>query len=76
MMRKIHNVEKSWAAIRAISPSDYHRYFFIKLNTKSEYFSPNSTKSYRLDDLSLKEIDHLIFEKNIMLIYVEGDDEE
>lgn len=76
MMRKIHNVEKSWAAIRAISPSDYHRYFFIKLNTKSEYFSPNSTKSHRLDDLSLKEIDHLIFEKNVMLIYVEGDDEE
>lgn len=75
-MRKIRNVDKTWDAVRAISPSDYHRYFFIKLNTKSEYFLPNSTKSHRLDDLSLKEIDHLIFDKNVMLIYVEGDDEE
>lgn len=75
-MRKIRNVDKTWDAVRAISPSDYHRYFFIKLDTKSEYFSSNSTKSHRLDDLSLKEIDHLIFGKNVMLIYVEGDDEE
>lgn len=75
-MRRIRNVDKTWDAVRAISPSDYHLYFFIKLDTKSEYFSPNSTKSQRLDDLSLKEIDHLIFDKNVMLIYVEGDDEE
>lgn len=75
-MRRIRNVDKTWDAVRAISPSDYHLYFFIKLDTKSEYFSPNSTKSQRLDDLSLKEIDHLIFDKNVMLIYVEGGDEE
>lgn len=72
-MRRIRNVDKTWDAVRAISPSDYHLYFFIKLDTKSEYFS---TKSQRLDDLSLKEIDHLIFDKNVMLIYVEGGDEE
>lgn len=75
-MRRIRNVDKTWDAVRAISPSDYHLYFFIKLDTKSEDFFPNSTKSQRLDDLSLKEIDHLIFGKNVMLIYVEGDDEE
>ena len=75
-MRKIRNVDKTWDAVRAISPSDYHHYFFIKLDTKSEYFSPNSTKSHRLDDLSLNEINHLLFQKNVMLIYVEGDDEE
>lgn len=75
-MRRIRNVDKTWDAVWAISPSDYHLYFFIKLDTKSEDFFPNSTKSQRLDDLSLKEIDHLIFGKNVMLIYVEGDDEE
>lgn len=75
-MRRIRNVDKTWDAVRAISPSDYHLYFFIKLDTKSEDFFPNSTKSHRLDDLSLKEIEHLIFAKNVMLIYVEGDDEE
>ena len=75
-MRRIRNVDKTWDAVRAISPSDYHLYFFIKLDTKSEVFFPNSTKSHRLDDLSLKEIEHLIFAKNVMLIYVEGDDEE
>lgn len=75
-MRRIRNVDKTWDAVRAISPSDYHLYFFIKLDTKSEDFFPNSTKSHRPDDLSLKEIEHLIFAKNVMLIYVEGDDEE
>lgn len=75
-MRRIRNVDKTWDAVRAISPSDYHLYFFIKLDTKSEDFFPNSTKSHRLDDLSLKEIEHLIFGKNVMLIYVEGGDEE
>ena len=75
-MRRIRNVDKTWDAVRAISPSDYHRYFFIKLDTKSEEFLPNSTKSYRLDDLSLNEINRLMFQKNVMLIYVEGDDEE
>ena len=75
-MRRIRNVDKTWDAVRAISPSDYHLYFFIKLDTKSEDFLPNSTKSHRLDDLSLNEINHLLFQKNVMLIYVEGDDEE
>lgn len=75
-MRKIRNVDKTWDAVRAISPTDYHRYFFIKLDTKSEDFFPNSTKSHRLDDLSLNEINHLLFQKNVMLIYVEGGDEE
>ena len=75
-MRKIRNVDKTWDAVRAISPSDYHLYFFIKLDTKSEDFFPNSTKSHRLDDLSLNEINHLLFQKNVMLIYVEGGDEE
>ena len=75
-MRKIRNVDKTWDAVREISPSDYHRYFFIKLDTKSENFFPNSTKSHRLDDLSLNEINHLLFQKNVMLIYVEGGDEE
>lgn len=75
-MRRIRNVDKTWDAVRAISPSDYHRYFFIKLDTKSEDFFPNSTKSHRLDDLSLNEINHLLFQKNVMLIYVEGGDEE
>lgn len=75
-MRKIRNVDKTWDAVRAISPTDYHRYFFIKLDTKSEDFLPNSTKSHRLDDLSLNEINHLLFQKNVMLIYVEGGDEE
>ena len=75
-MRRIRNVDKTWDAVRAISPSDYHLYFFIQLDTESEDFFPNSTKSHRLDDLSLKEIEHLIFAKNVMLIYVEGDDEE
>lgn len=37
-MRRIRNVDKTWDAVRAISPSDYHLYFFIKLNTKSEEF--------------------------------------
>lgn len=75
-MRRIRNVDKTWDAVRAISPSDYHLYFFIKLDTKSKDFYPNSTKSHRLDDLSLNEINHLISQKNVMLIYVEGDDEE
>lgn len=75
-MRRIRNVDKTWDAVRAISPSDYHLYFFIKLDTKSEDFFPNSTKSHRLDDLSLNEINHLLFQKNVMLIYVEGGDEE
>lgn len=75
-MRRIRNVDKTWDAVRAISQSDYHLYFFIKLDTKSEDFFPNSTKSHRLDDLSLKEIGHLIFDKDVMLIYVEGGDEE
>lgn len=75
-MRRIRNVDKTWDAVRAISPSDYHLYFFIKLDTKSEDFFPNSTKSQRLDDLSLNEINHLLFQKNVMLIYVEGGDEE
>ena len=75
-MRKIRNVDKTWDAVRAISPTDYHRYFFIKLDTKSEDFFPNSTKSHRLDDLSLNEINHLLFQKNVMFIYVEGGDEE
>ena len=38
-MRRIRNVDKTWDAVRAISPSDYHLYFFIKLDTKSEDFS-------------------------------------
>lgn len=75
-MRRIRNVDKTWDAVRAISPSDYRLYFFIKLDTKSEDFFPNSTKSHRLDDLSLNEINHLLFQKNVMLIYVEGGDEE
>ena len=75
-MRRIRNVDKTWDAVRAISPSDYHLYFFIKLDTKSEDFFSNSTKSHRLDDLSLNEINHLLFQKNVMLIYVEGGDEE
>ena len=75
-MRKIRNVDKTWDAVRAISPTDYHRYFFIKLDTKSEDFFPNLTKSHRLDDLSLNEINHLLFQKNVMFIYVEGGDEE
>lgn len=75
-MRRIRNVDKTWDAVRAISPSDYHLYFFIKLDTKSEDFLPNSTKSHRLDDLSLNEINHLLFQKNVMLIYAEGDNEE
>lgn len=75
-MRRIRNVDKTWDAVRAISPSDYRFYFFIKLDTKSEDFFPNSTKSHRLDDLSLNEINHLLFQKNVMLIYVEGGDEE
>ena len=75
-MRRIRNVDKTWDTVRAISPSDYHLYFFIKLDTKSEDFFPNSTISHRLDDLSLKEIEHLIFGKDVMLIYVEGGDEE
>lgn len=75
-MRRIRNVDKTWDAVRAISPSDYHLYFFIKLDTKSEDFLPNSTKSHRLDDLSLNEINQLLFQKNAMLIYVEGGDEE
>ncbi len=75
-MRKIHNVDKTWAAVRAISPSDYNRYFFIKLDTKSEYFSPDSTKSHRLNDLSLNEISRWLSQKDTMFIYVEGGDEE
>lgn len=66
-MRKIRNVDKTWDAVRAISPTDYHRYFFIKLDTKSEDFLPNSTKSHRLDDLSLNEINHLLFQKMLCL---------
>ena len=75
-MRRIRNVDKTWDAVRAISPSDYRLYFFIKLDTKSEEFLPNSTKSHRLDDLSLNEINRLMFQKNVIFIYVEGDDEE
>lgn len=62
-MRRIRNVDKTWDAVRAISPLDYRLYFFIKLDTKSENFFPNSTKSHRLDDLSLNEINHLLFQK-------------
>lgn len=75
-MRRIRNVDKTWDAVRAISPTDYNRYFFIKLDTRSEYFAQNSTRSHRLDDLSLNEINHLISQKNVMFIYVEGGDEE
>ena len=75
-MRRIRNVDKTWDAVRAISPTDYHRYFFIKLDTKSEDFFPNSTKSHRLDDLSLNEINRLIARKDTMFICVEGGDEE
>ena len=70
-MRKIRNVDKTWDAIRAISPSDYYRHFFIKLDKEFNYFSVD-----RLDDLSLDKINRLLFNKNTMLIYVEGDDEE
>ena len=70
-MRRIRNVDKTWDAIRAISPSDYYRYFFIKLDKEIDYFS-----IYRLNGLSLDKIDRLVFNKNAMLIYVEGDYEE
>ena len=70
-MRRIRNVDKTWDAIRAISPSDYYRYFFIKLDKEFDYFSVD-----RLDGLSLDRINRLLFNKNAMLIYVEGDDEE
>ena len=69
-MRRIRNVDKTWDAVRAISPSDYHLYFFIKLNTKSEEFLPNSTKSHRLDDLSLNEINRLIFQKKMLCLFM------
>lgn len=70
-MRRICNVDKTWDALRAISPSDYYRYFFIKLDKEFEYFSVD-----RLDGLSLDKINRLLHHKNVMLIYVEGDDEE
>ena len=70
-MRRIRNVDKTWDAIRAILPSDYYRYFFIKLDKEFDYFSVD-----RLDGLSLDKINRLLFNKNAMLIYVEGDDEE
>lgn len=75
-MRKIRNVDKTWASVRAISSSDYNRYFFIELDTESQTDFPNYTKVYRLDDLKLSEIDRLLNRKNTMFIYVEGDDEE
>ena len=43
-MRKIRNVDKTWDAVRAISPSDYHLYFFIKLDTKKRRFFPKFNK--------------------------------
>ena len=70
-MRKIRNVDKTWDAIRAISPSDYYRYFFVKLDKEFDYFSVE-----RLDCISLDKIDRLMIRKDTMLIYVEGDDEE
>lgn len=70
-MRKIRNVDKTWDAVREISPSDYHRYFFIKLDKKY----PNLLAD-RLDYLSLHRINQLMIRKDTMLIYVEGGDEE
>ena len=70
-MRRIRNVDKTWDAIRAISPSDYYRHFFIKLDKEFNYFSVD-----RLDCLSLHRINQLMIRKDTMLIYVEGGDEE
>lgn len=70
-MRKIRNIDKTWETVRAISPSDYHRYFFIKLDKKLKYFSAD-----RLDDISLHRINQLMIRKDTMLIYVEEGDEE
>ena len=70
-MRKIRNVDKTWDAVREISPSDYHRYFFIKLDKKYSNFLAD-----RLDCLSLHKINQLMIRKDTMLIYVEGGDEE
>lgn len=75
-MRKIRNVDKTWAVVRAISSSDYNLYFFIELDTESQTDFSNYTKVYRLDDLKLSEIDRLLNRKNTMFIYVEEGDEE